>query len=258
MQRNFLRRFSGRIFSTATLGLLALLALPVAANDHAATKQRANLPPSVDLGYMIRARQSGFAVEGEAHLKWTSGEGKYHLATDTRAMLLGKILDAKSEGIVDEYGLAPLSFTEKRLRRDATTTTFNRDSKSISFSTSAEQYPIKGGEQDRNSAIWQLIALARATPARFKAGAEWTFLVAGQRDAEPWTFRVTKQEKLDTPFGEIDTWRIVKTPPPDRKGQQVDIWLAPGIEWYPARIRYTDPDGDYIEQTLATITKKAS
>lgn len=248
-----------RLFCCALLGVLALLAGPGHADDHAAPagKQRTNLPPSAELGYMIKARQSGFPVEGEAHLKWTGGDGRYQIVTDTRAMLLGKILDAKSEGIVDDYGLAPLSFTEKRLRRDATTTTFNRDSKSITFSTSAERYPIKGGEQDRNSAIWQLIALARATPAKFKSGAEWTFFVAGQRDAEPWTFRVAKAERLDTAMGELDTWRIMKAPPPDQKGQQVEIWLAPGLEWYPARIRYTDPDGDYIEQTLATVTKKS-
>ena len=246
-----------KIFSGAALGFLALLALPLAAEEYTAAKQRTNLPPTADLGYMIRAKQSGFAVEGEAHLKWTAGEGRYQIATETRAMLLGKILDAKSEGSVDDYGLAPISFTEKRLRRDATTTIFNRETKSISFSSSAQHYALKGGEQDRNSAIWQLIAMARAVPSKFKEGAEWTFLVAGQRDAEPWTFRVAKQEKLGTPYGELDTWRIIKAPPPDQKGQQVEIWLAPGLEWYPARIRYTDPDGDYIDQSLATVTKKA-
>lgn len=249
--------FLRRLFCLGSFSTLALLAVPAAAEDHPAAKQRTNLPPTADLGYMIRAKQSGFAVEGEAHLKWTAGEGKYQIATETRAMLLGKILDAKSEGGVDEYGLAPLSFTEKRLRRDATTTTFNRDSKSISFSASAERYPLRGGEQDRNSAIWQLIAMARAVPSKFKDGAEWTFLVAGQRDAEPWTFHVAKQEKQATPFGELDTWRIIKAPPPDQKGQQVEIWLAPGLEWYPARIRYTDTDGDYIDQSLATVTKKS-
>ncbi len=64
------------------------------------------------------------------------------------------------------------------------------------------------------------------------------------------------QKKLATPFGELLTWRVVKSPPPDCKGQQVELWLAPGVEWYPARIRYTDHDGDYIEQSLATVTKK--
>ncbi len=252
MNANFLRK----MIYCGALSLQTLLALPVAASEPGATKQRTNLPPSADLGYLIRAKQSGIAVEGEAHMTWTSSEGRYQVTTVSRAMLLGRILDAKSEGLIDDYGLAPLSFTEKRLRRDATTTTFNRDSKDISFSTSTEHYPIKGGEQDRNSAVWQLIAMARATPAKFKDGAEWTFLVAGQRDAEPWTFRVAKQEKLATPFGELDTWRVVKSPPPDRKGQQVELWLAPGVEWYPARIRYTDHDGDYIEQSLATVTKK--
>jgi hypothetical protein len=253
-----------RLRKTTALLLLAAATLIVHTHAHAqdhsgdraADKHRVNLPPTVELAYAIRAKQSGFNVDGESHIRWSSADGKYQVSTDTRAMLVGKILDAKSEGAVDEYGLAPQMFYEKRFRRDATTTTFNRDSKTISFSASGETYPIKGGEQDRNSAIWQLIALARSAPAKIRPDSEWTFFVAGQRDAEPWTFHVVKQEKISTPQGELDCWRILKAPPPDQKGQQVEIWLAPGQEWYPARIRYTEPDGDYIEQNLASVTKK--
>jgi hypothetical protein len=44
--------------------------------------------------------------------------------------------------------------------------------------------------------------------------------------------------------------------PPDSKGQHLDIWLAPSMEWYPVRLRYTDSDTEFIEQTLQKITKK--
>lgn len=221
-------------------------------------KYKINVPPSADLTYVIKAKQSGIPLDGSAHVTWIAGDGKFSLVTETRAMLLGKILDAKTEGEIDGFGLAPAVFTEKRFRKDPTTVSFNRETKTISFSASSQTYPLAGGEQDRNSAIWQLIAVARAAPAKFKPGSEWIYFVAGPRDAEPWTFKVIKKEKLDTPLGELNTVHLIKSTAPDAGKQRIDIWLAPSLEWYPVRLRYTDPDEDYIEQTLTSVTKKTS
>ena len=238
------------------LTLVCTLLSQVAVAQEAFDKYPFKLAPPADLNSQIKARPNGFNVDGEARLKWSHGEGKYRVTSETRAMLVGKILDTKSEGVIDDFGLAPLNSTEKRFRKETGSTTFDRDGMRIRFSASGQSYPIKGGEQDRNSAIWQLIAVARAAPAKFKAGSEWKFFVAGQKDAEAWIFRVTRKEKISTPHGELDTVRIEKKPPQDHQDQQVDIWLAPGLEWYPARIRYTDPDGDYIEQNLASVTAR--
>lgn len=171
-------------------------------------------------------------------------------------MLFGKIIESKSEGGIDEYGLAPINFTDKRRRKEPNTTSFNRDSNIISFAQSSETYPIKGGEQDRSSVIWQLIAIARGAPDKFKPGSEWSFFVAGQRDAEAWSFKVIDHEKIQSTLGDINAVHIVRTPPPDAKSQQLDIWLAPSLEWYPLRLRFTDPDGNTVEQTLENIHKK--
>jgi hypothetical protein len=244
--------------AAATVLASAALMATVSAQDHPATKYTFNVPPSADLNYAVKARQSGLTLDGDAHVKWNVGGGKFLLNTEMRAMLVGKILEAKSEGAIDEYGLAPASFTEKRFRKDATTASFDRAAKTISFSASSATYPIKGGEQDRNSAIWQLISVARGMPAKFKPGSEWTLFVVGQNDADPWTFKVLKQEKIKTPLGDLNTVHLVKASRPGAKGQQLDIWLAPALEWYPVRLRYTDPDEDFIEQTLVDLTKKPS
>ncbi len=233
---------------------LAVLSLPASAAPPA--KPKTNPPPSADLAYTIKALQSGLTINGNALVQWTTAAGKYSVVTETRAMLVGKILDEKSEGAIDQYGLAPGTFTEKRFRKEATTATFDRAAKTISFTSSANTYPIKGGEQDRASAIWQLISIARGTPAKFRPGSSWTFVVAGQQDAEPWTFKVGKQEKIRTPLGEINALHVVKAPPPNSKGQKLDIWLAPSHEWYPVRLRFADDKGEYIEQTLETVNKR--
>ena len=37
------------------------------------------------------------------------------------------------------------------------------------------------------------------------------------------------------------------------KQDPADIWLAPDLQWYPVKLRYTESDGDYIEQTLREV-----
>jgi hypothetical protein len=224
--------------------------------DHPVVKRAFDLPPSADLNYSIKARQKGISLNGDAVISWRAADSKYSLNADTRAALLGKILENRSEGAIDGYGIAPVQFYEKRFRKDPSTTTFNRDSKTISFTEGKLSYPLKGGEQDRSSAPWQLAAVARGAPEKFTPGSEWTFFVAGRRDAEPWTFKVVNRETVRTGLGEVDAVHLVKAPPPDSQDQQLDIWLSPSYEWYPVRLRFTDKDGEFVEQTLEKITRK--
>ena len=241
--------------AAAGVALAGLLAHAGAA-EHAAVKHTVDLPPSADLAYTIKARQSGFSLSGEATINWRAGEGKYSIVGETRAAMLGKVMENRSEGTIDGYGIAPAQFVEKRFRKDPTTTTFDRAGKTISFTEGKLTYAIKGGEQDRASAPWQLVAAARGAPDKFTPGSEWVFFTAGRRDAEPWTFKVVNREKVRTGLGEVDAVHLVKAPPPDSKDQQLDIWLAPEHEWYPVRIRFADNDGDFVDQTLASVARK--
>lgn len=240
---------------TVCAAALLCVALSAQAAGHAATKRKVSVPPSADLHYAIRAQQSGFSLNGEALLTWRTSADSFSIDTETRSALFGKIIESKSTGTIDSFGLAPVSFVEKRFRKESTTTTFNRAGKLISFAGTPETYPLLGGEQDRNSAIWQLIAVARANTAAFKPNSVWDFFVAGPRDAEPWLFKVIDQEKIHTALGDQRTVHLNRAPPPDSKGQQLDIWLAPDLEWYPVRLRFSDGDGDYIEQTVEKIDR---
>jgi hypothetical protein len=236
--------------------LLAAALAGAGAAEHVAIKRPVDLPPSADLIYTIKARQKGFSIGGEALVSWRVSGGKYTLRADTRAMLLGSILENRSEGVIDAFGIAPVQFYEKRIRKDPWTTTFDRAGKSISFTEGKQTYALKGGEQDRSSVSWQLVAVARAAPEKFTPGSEWTFFVAGRRDAEPWTFKVVKQESIRTGLGPVDALHLVKLPPSDSKDQTIDLWLAPSHEWYPVRLRFTDNDDEFVDQTLDRIVKK--
>jgi hypothetical protein len=245
-----------KILTSLTLALLAGSGAMAHAAD-APPVRPFKLAPSADLDYAIQARQRGFTLPGEALISWRAGDGKYSVQADTKSPLLGKILETRSEGTVDKYGLAPARFSEKKFRKAGTDTVFDRDANTIVYSEGKPGSPLVGGEQDRASAAWQLAALARAAPDKFVAGSEWAFFVAGPRDGDPWTFKVIKREKVDlgAPLGEVDALHILRAPPPGGKGQALDIWLAPSLEWYPVRLRFSDDD-DFVEQRLTKITKR--
>ncbi len=236
--------------------LLSLLGPALAAAEHPSVKRAFNVPPSADLVYTIKLSQHGFQLSGDGTINWRVSDNRYSIVAESRSPLFGKVLDNKSEGAIDDYGLAPTQFNEKRFRQEPSTTTFQRDTKTIVFGDSQESYPLKGGEQDRASAPWQLVAVARGAPDKFTAGSEWTFFVAGRRDAERWVFKVVGQETVRIAQGDVSAVHLVKAPPPDDKGQQVDIWLAPSLDWYPVRLRFVDNNGDFVEQTLERITKQ--
>jgi hypothetical protein len=247
MRRNFMK---GSL-------LLALLLAGVGAQAAGPVKRQVELPPSADLAYALSAQHRGIGLKGEATIAWRAGDGKYEANVEARVSLLGKLTEYRSQGTIDAYGLAPDEFYEKRYRKDATTTTFDRDKMVIHLTEAKTPYPMKGGEQDRASVTWQLASVARAAgEARFKPGSEWSFVVAGRRDADLWTFKVVKREKIQTGMGELDTLLVTRQPRADGKDEGVDIWLAPGQEWYPVKLLFRDDDRETIEQTITRITRK--
>jgi hypothetical protein len=240
----------------AGMVLAATLACAWAQGEHPAVKHAVDLAPSAELTYSLMARQSGFSLNGKAVITWRAGDGKYLVNAESRVSLLGKITENRSQGAIDSFGLAPAEFYEKRFRKEPTTSTFDRVAKTLSFSDGDQTYPLKGGEQDRASVTWQLIAQARAAGDSFKAGSTWPFFVAGRHDADPWTFRVLKREKISTPMGDFDTVHVMREQNAAIKGQTLDLWLAPAQEWYPVKLRFSDDDKDFVEQTLEKVVRK--
>jgi hypothetical protein len=250
MRRNFPKQ------ATAAMLLATAVAGACAADEHPVVKRPFDPAPSADLTYELTARQRGFSLGGEALITWRVGEGKYLVNAESRVSLLGKLTENRSQGTLDAFGLAPGEFYEKRFRKDPTTSTFNRDTRTLSFSEGKESYQLKGGEQDRASVTWQLVGIARASGDKFRPGTVLPFFVAGRRDADPWTFRVVRREKIHTGIGELEAVHLARDPLPDNKDQALDIWLAPAQEWYPVKLRFTDNDKDFVEQTLSKLTKR--
>ncbi len=234
------------------VGCVAAVAGPAAAGDPVTV----NPPPSAHLDYAVRADVMGLVLEGSSQIQWTTDtSNKYALQLETRTALTGVLLNDKSEGGFDRYGMAPNSYSMRRFRKEPAVATFDRKAGQINFAGNGEPHKLQGGEQDRASVLWQLLSTVRARPT-LTPGSKWTYFVAGHRGGEPWTFQLRDKQKVPTGLGELEAWHFAHVPADKKTTTQVDIWLAPSQEWFPVKIRFSEPNGDYIEQSLNKIARK--
>lgn len=211
------------------------------------------LPPSAEVKYDVQALRDGKIVYGNGKISWRSNGGNYSIDGEA-GMLFFSVLTFRSEGAIDQDGIAPLKYSEKRFRKAETNTHFQRNPKVISFSASTASYPRTGGEQDRASIIWQLAAIGRGDSARFVPGAALDVFVAGVRDGESWIIKVIGEETIDVGGSALRVWHLQRLPRAGSYDTQVDIWLAPAREWYPVKLRQTERNGDYLDMAMSKIT----
>ena len=223
-----------------------------AAPAEPAPRYRFRMPPPVELKYDVQSLRDGKVVYGRGKIAWRTDGGRYRIEGEA-GVLFFTVLNFQSLGAIDAFGVAPEVYTEKRFRRDETTTNFQRDTGRINFSASDASYARAGSEQDRASVVWQLAAIGLGDAARFAPGAQLELFVAGVRDAEPWVIQVIGLEQTETPAGSAAAWHVVRAPRPGSYEQKLDIWLAPQQSWYPVRLRYTETNGDYLDMAVTAL-----
>jgi hypothetical protein len=227
---------------------------------NAPTRYKIDPPPSAQLDYDVTAMRDGQNWYGAGSFRWDAGSDSYSIVGEASVRILFKItvLNFKSEGAINEFGIAPLLYSEKPWRKEPASTHFEQEQGRISFSASGATYPYQGGEQDRASVTWQLAAIGRGEPSRFSPGAEIEIMVAGTRNADLWHIRIIGEEPVTTPHGTFNAWHLRRDPRPGSREQGIDFWLAPQLEWYPVRVRYTYANNDYLDMSLSQLTPGAA
>jgi hypothetical protein len=207
------------------------------------------LPPAATLAYEVR--RGGLAASGE--LRWApAADGSYRLGLEASAFALS-VLSWTSSGRIDDHGLAPDRFSDRRRNRSELAANFLRDQGRIAYSGPAVTYPLPPGAQDRLSWMVQLPAIVEADPALREPGQRIVLFVTGARgDADLWTFVVQGRSALDLPAGPVpEALHLVRAP---RKAfdTQAEAWLDPGRGHLVVRARLSTPDsGEATEFRLA-------
>jgi hypothetical protein len=208
------------------------------------------LPASSRLQYRMDGSAKGLTYHASAELIWHNEGGSYDARMTVSALFLGSRSMA-SRGQVSADGLAPTRFSDKS--RSELAAHFEPDKGRISFSANTPPAPWVRGAQDRLSVFLQLGGLLAGSPASYPVGASISMYTVGRRDADSWTFVVEAGEKLDLPYGELDTLKLSRQPRREFD-QKVEIWYAPALGYLPVRSKITQHNGDFVDQQLNTLT----
>jgi len=200
------------------------------AADDVIPHYRTQMPGSATLRYQV----SRGMLHGSGELQWRPQGDQYELKLESK---LGgmTLLTQISRGGFDAEGIAPVRFTDWRVRRSTVAANFQRDAGKISFSGSTQELPLEPGVQDRVSWMVQLAAIVAAHPNLRTPGAKVVMHVVGANaDASVWAFKCIGNETVETEMGPIDAVKYVREPrgPNDTTAQ---AWLDSKHHFLPAR-----------------------
>jgi len=150
-----------------------------------------------------------------------------------------------SRGTVNARGLAPLRFSDKY--RSEVAAHFNYPKRKVTFSANTPDAPLLNGAQDRLSVLIQLGSMVANARSRYAKASTITIQTIGPRDADNWLFTVGDEETVSLPNGELVALKLTRNPRREFD-QKVELWLAPALDFLPARLRITESNGDFIDQ----------
>lgn len=202
------------------------------------------LPGSQRLKYRIEGEVSGLSYVAKGELLWAHDGVNYEARLEVSALLLGSRVQ-NSRGRVTAEGLQPLRFSDKTRRERVTE--FDHAQGQARFGEGAPPIPLRVGAQDQLSIFVQLASQLAADPTRYPRGTELELQAIGIRGADTWRFIVQEEETLSLPGGAQRALKLARLTQ-DPQDLRVELWLAPALDWLPARIRLTQANGDYIDQ----------
>lgn len=223
-----------------------LASAPRPPRENALSASAYTLPGSVRIQYKVEANKFPFGASAE--LLWQQDGASYEARLELSAF--GQARIQTSRGQVTPEGLAPMRFSDKY--RSEVAAHFDREKGKVTFSANTPDAPLLSGAQDRLSILVQLAAMIAGDPGHYPQATTITIQTIGPRDADTWLFTVGDEETLTLPGGEQATLKLTRNPRQEFD-QKVELWLAPALGYLPARIRITEPNGDFIDQKwLAT------
>ena len=209
--------------------------------------------------YKVIFTKSGNSNQGKALVKWQQDGEKYTLAM-TASMLFIDVFTWGSTGLMSAMGLQPERFSDKRYRKSEVAAHFDRVQGKIIFSANTPDAALLAGAQDRISVIWQIAGMLSADPKRYPPGNTFSLQTVSSTDAEPWLFTVNESETLNSEKGPQVAVRLTRNPRREFD-QKIELWFVPVLNYLPARFRFTETNGDYVDvvwQSVDTLPNTVS
>jgi hypothetical protein len=200
------------------------------------------VPGSVRLKYKGSGTKGFLALPVSAELLWVKDGKSYEARLELG--LLGFSRVQTSKGMVGPRGLEPLRFGDKTRSEEAAH--FQRAKGIVSFSGNGPDAPLMPLAQDLLSVYIQLASMWAANPARFSPGMQLPFQLIEKHRSGSRVFTVAATERLKVEGRDMVATRLV-CDPSAQYDNRVEVWLAPTLEYLPARIRMTQANGDEVD-----------
>ena len=202
------------------------------------------IPASTRLYYTLTKGGSSANALLSWHIK-PSAAGQmpaYELTLEVSAGPL-TLLKQTSIGELTQHGLAPVRYSDKRLRKSEQATHFDAAAGTVTFSNNRPQAAWTVGLQDRLSVLVQLAALAQGNAAsaaalHWQVGELLELPVASTDEQERWQWEVQAHGAQDA----ANTIKLLRRPR-HAFDASIELWLSPSIGYLPSRIRQTDSSG---------------
>ena len=213
------------------------------ARDSNLPPRRYAIPGSVRLKFNATGSSKRLDYQALGELAWLHDGKTYEARLSMTAWPMSRSIT--STGRLSGDGLLPERFSDRF--RSELAAHFDRDRARVVFSANTPEAALLPGAQDQLSVFVQLAAMMAGDPTAYPVGTSFSVQTVGPRAAEPWVFVFEGEETLSLPGGHQPARKLVRPPRRDYD-QKVEIWLAPALSWLPARIRITQPNGDFIDQ----------
>lgn len=204
------------------------------------------IPAPTRLAFDVSGQAKKFAYNARAELLWQHDGSRYEARQEVSAFLVGTRTQ-RSVGSITAQGLLPEKFSDKSRSEQAAH--FDHAKGRVTFSANTPEAAVGPGAQDRLSLFIQLGAMLAADPGRFTPGTQVTLTTVSARTADRWTFTVEGPETLDLPAGPTPALKLLRLPRKDYD-QKAELWVAPGLNYLPVRIKLTQANGDFADLLL--------
>ncbi len=208
------------------------------------------MPHPANITFKTTGNVNGIPVEVPSTLIWRH-DGTYYEANWVFYHVKAGEQSHYSNGLVTPQGLAPLAGSYRTKTRQEMK--FDHAGERLEFAPELAEWKMPPGTQDRLSLIIQLAALFAADPDRYPPDSTISLPVAtaAPPSVQTWSFVVgTEKQAIDGLRGTpLNTIHLLHEPTQDTD-TRMELWLAPALEYLPARVRIAQPNGDSFDFTV--------
>ncbi len=238
------------IASSAAEASVSAPASAPAASATGAPSEPFQWPASTRVSYGLTGYYRG-AVQGTAQVEWLRVGSHYQVHVD---FLIGPSFApiitqrSSSDGEIGAAGLVPHRYDQQTgvLGSQRPLQTLRFDASGVTLAN-GERRAAPPNVQDSASQFIQLTFLFSTRPELLRVGGSIDIPLALPRKVDSWTYDVTEQVELQTPFGPLDALHLVPRKPPGPGALRVEMWFAPQLRYFPARLRIEQDAGTYVD-----------